>query len=81
MSRCFDRDVTEQVVADADTSGLPESPVDARLPQSGDLERYFYQEPLRTFASGHAFTGDGPAALTRLVRFYSAEGRPLRAGA
>jgi DNA-binding IclR family transcriptional regulator len=69
----------------ADTAGLLESLVDAHLLEPGGVDRYSYQEPLRMFARGHAHADDGPeatqAALTRLVRFYSAEGRPLRAGA
>jgi DNA-binding SARP family transcriptional activator len=77
-----------------DTSALLESLVDAHLVEQGGPDRYFYQEPLRMFARSHAFADDGAdatqAALTRLVRFYSAEGRPpgrdgreraLRAGA
>jgi hypothetical protein len=64
----------------ADTAALLESLVDVHLLDAAGPDRYRYQEPPRAFARGRAFTDDGPeatqAALTRLVRFYSAE--PLR---
>jgi hypothetical protein len=69
----------------ADTATLLESLVDIHLLEPGGLDRYYYQEPLRMFARGHAQTDDGPeasqAALTRLVRFYSAEEGRLPSGA
>ncbi|MEZ0071270.1 BTAD domain-containing putative transcriptional regulator [Planotetraspora sp. GP83] len=67
-----------------DTSALLESLVDMHLLEPGGLDRYYYQEPLRSFARSRAFADDGPeasqAALTRLARFYSAEEARFRAG-
>lgn len=67
------------------TAVLLESLVDAHLLEPGALDRYYYPEPLRTFARGRALVDDGPeasqAALTRLVRFYSAGERRLPADA
>lgn len=60
-----------------DTAALLESLVDVHLLEPGGLDRYYYHEPLRMFARSHAFADDGPeasqAALTKVVRFYSAE--------
>jgi hypothetical protein len=65
-----------------DTAALLDSLVDVHLLESGGPDRYYYHEPLRMFARGRALTDDGPeasqAALTRLVRFYSAEERRLQ---
>jgi DNA-binding SARP family transcriptional activator len=66
----------------SDTTALLESLVDVHLLVAASQDRYRYHVPLRMFARGHAVTDDGPeatqAALTRLVRFYSGEERPLR---
>ncbi|GII28474.1 AfsR/SARP family transcriptional regulator [Planotetraspora mira] len=60
-----------------DTDMLLESLVDLHLLESGDLDRYYYHEPLRRFAQSRAYVDDGPEAsqeaLTRLVQFSSAE--------
>jgi hypothetical protein len=60
-----------------DTALLLESLVDVHLLELGGVDRYRYQVPVRHFARGRAYLDDGPeasqAALTRLVRFYSAE--------
>lgn len=69
----------------AATASLLESLVDIHLLEPGGLDRYFYHEPLRVFARGRAQLDDGPEAaqqaLTRLVRFYSAEEERLPSGA
>lgn len=56
---------------------LLESLVDVHLLELGGVDRYLYHAPVRHFARGRAYVDDGPeachAALTRLVRFYSAE--------
>jgi DNA-binding SARP family transcriptional activator len=68
-----------------ETALLLESLVDVHLLELGGVDRYYFHEPVRHFARGRAFVEDGPeagqAALTRLVRFYSAEngGVPARA--
>lgn len=68
-----------------ETAALLESLVDVHLLELGAVDRYFYHEPVRHFARGRAYADDGPAAcqeaLTRLVRFYSAENGGVRAGA
>jgi hypothetical protein len=68
-----------------DTAALLESLVDVHLLEPGGLDRYYYHEPLWMFARSRAFADDGPeasqAALTRLVRFHSAEEGRLRASA
>jgi hypothetical protein len=60
-----------------DTAALVESLVDVHLLEPGGVDRYYYHEPLRMFARSRAYADDGPkasqAALTRLVRFNSAE--------
>jgi hypothetical protein len=67
-----------------ETVTVLDSLVDAHLLES-DGERYSYAEPVRHFARGRAYVDDGPAAcqeaLTRLVRFHSAENGGVRAGA
>jgi hypothetical protein len=67
-----------------ETVTVLDSLVDAHLLES-DGERYSYAEPVRHFARGRAYLDDGPAAcqeaLTRLVRFHSAENGGVRAGA
>lgn len=64
-----------------DTAALLESLVDVHLLESGDLDRYFYHEPLRLFARDRAYADDGPeatqAALTGLARFRGAERQPV----
>ncbi|MFC4533653.1 AfsR/SARP family transcriptional regulator [Sphaerisporangium dianthi] len=64
---------------------LLESLVDLHLLVPGDLDRYHYPEPLRTFARSRAFTDDGPEAtqeaLNRLARFHAPDGRRTHAGA
>lgn len=69
----------------AATASLLESLVDIHLLEPGGLDRYFYHEPLRVFARGRAHLDEGPEAtqqaLTRLVRFYSAEEDRLPSGA
>lgn len=68
-----------------DTALLLESLVDVHLLELGGVDRYRYQGPVRHFARGRAYLDDGPeasqAALTRLVRFYSAENGGVRAPA
>jgi DNA-binding SARP family transcriptional activator len=60
-----------------ETALLLESLVDVHLLELGGVDRYYYHAPVRHFARGRAYVDDGPeacqAALTRLVRFYSAE--------
>ncbi len=60
-----------------ETALVLESLVDVHLLELGGVDRYHYQPPVRHFARGRVFAEDGPeacqAALTRLVRFYSAE--------
>ncbi|MGI5499991.1 BTAD domain-containing putative transcriptional regulator [Lentzea sp. CA-135723] len=60
-----------------ETALLVESLVDVHLIASAGGDRYVYPEPVRHFARGRAYTDDGPEAyqeaLTRLVRFYSAQ--------
>jgi hypothetical protein len=66
----------------ADTARLLESLVDIHLLETGGLDRYYYQEPLRVFARGRAQVDDeSQAALTRLVRFYSSAKDRLPSGA
>lgn len=66
----------------ADTARLLESLVDIHLLETGGLDRYYYQEPLRVFARGRAQIDDeSQAALTRLVRFYSSAKDRLPSGA
>ncbi|MBB4910763.1 AfsR/SARP family transcriptional regulator [Actinophytocola algeriensis] len=68
-----------------DTALLLESLVDVHLLELGGVDRYYFHAPVRHFARGRAFVEDGPeasqAALTRLVRFYSAENGGVRAPA
>lgn len=68
-----------------DTALLLESLVDVHLLELGGVDRYYYHEPVRHFARGRAYVEDGAeacqAALTRLVRFYSAENGGVRAPA
>ncbi|GAB1510232.1 AfsR/SARP family transcriptional regulator [Actinophytocola sp. KF-1] len=60
-----------------ETALLLESLVDVHLLELAGIDRYHYHAPVRHFARGRAYLDDGPeacqAALTRLVRFYSAE--------
>jgi DNA-binding SARP family transcriptional activator len=68
-----------------ETALVLESLVDVHLLELGGVDRYHYHEPVRHFARGRADVEDGPAAcqaaLTRLVRFYSAETGGVRAPA
>lgn len=72
-------------LSSVDTALLLESLVDVHLLELGGVDRYRYQGPVRHFARGRAYLDDGPeasqAALTRLVRFYSAETGGVRAPA
>ncbi len=69
----------------AQTATLVESLVDVHLLESDGVDRYSFHEPVRHFARGQAHVDDGTAAvqaaLTRLVRFYSAETGGVRADA
>ncbi|GAA4573490.1 AfsR/SARP family transcriptional regulator [Planotetraspora kaengkrachanensis] len=68
-----------------DTAVLLESLVDMHLLETGDLDRYFYQQPLREFAVSRAFADDGPeaiqAALARLAQFDRSEKGRVRVDA
>ncbi len=68
-----------------DTVSLLDSLVDVHLVESDGADRYFLHLPVRDFARRRAYADDGPAAcqeaLTRLVRFHSAENGGVRAGA
>jgi DNA-binding SARP family transcriptional activator len=68
-----------------ETAALLESLVDVHLLALRGVDRYSYLGPVRHFARGRAHLDDGPAAtqaaLTRLVRFYSAESGGVRTGA